>query len=166
MSPTPRSGGKSPARLEPHEKEALVRRLRHDAVRIAEHFGFRYRAVEAENARVKARYGSFDSDGIIKIRLTHARTGKPLKYSSMVDTLCHELAHVRYFNHGPRFRALYDKVLEWARREGIYQPAPRGARPVMAPSIPGLALVSSKRGRATKRKPPRRSKPEQLGLFG
>jgi hypothetical protein len=171
MSPTPKSGGKPPARLDPREKEALVRSLRHDAERIAEHFGFRYRALEAENARVKARYGSFDSDGVIKIRLTHARTGKPLRYSSMVDTLCHELAHVRYFHHGPRFRALYDKVLEWARGEGIYRPTPRGMRPVTVPTIPDLVVASTARGR--KKIPPKGAKkrrkrpgPEQLGLFG
>ena len=56
-------------------------------------------------------------------------TGRPLKYSSLVNTLCHELAHLRHFNHGLRFRAFYAELLEYARREGIYQPgraAPAG----------------------------------------
>ena len=51
-------------------------------------------------------------------------------------TLCHELAHLRYFNHGARFHGFYRKLLRWARDEGIYQPrlvTVRGHTPVPAP---------------------------------
>jgi hypothetical protein len=50
-----------------------------------------------------------------------------------VNTLCHELAHLRHFNHGPRFRAFYLQLLDWARAEGIYQPGPV-PRPMSPPS--------------------------------
>ncbi len=103
-------------------------RLQRDARRIAERFGLRYEAIEPESARVTRRYGSCHEDGKIKIRLSHARTGRPLKYSSMIDTLCHELAHLKHFNHGPRFRALFEEILEWARAQGIYRPSPRKER--------------------------------------
>jgi hypothetical protein len=53
-------------------------------------------------------------------------TGRALRYSSLVSTLCHELAHLRHFHHGPEFQDLYQRLLAWARREGIYRP--RGAR--------------------------------------
>ncbi len=71
---------------------------------------------------MKRRYGVCFSDGAIRIRLHHVTTGRPLKYSSLVNTLCHELAHLRHFNHGPRFKTLYLRILEYARAQGIYRP--------------------------------------------
>jgi predicted metal-dependent hydrolase len=101
-----------------------MERLNRDAERLADRFQLRYRAIEAERPNVKRRYGVCFSDGTIRIRLWHVVTRKPLKYSSLVNTLCHELAHLRHFNHGVRFKAFYLKILEHARREGIYQPGP------------------------------------------
>jgi hypothetical protein len=105
-------------------KKELLGRLEVDALRICVRFRLRYRVLEAERANVKRRYGVCFSDGTIRIRLRHASSGKPLKYSSLVNTLCHELAHLKHFNHGPGFQAFYAEVLEWARRESIYQPRP------------------------------------------
>ena len=109
------------------QSRELTARLNRDAERIAEHFGLRYLCVEAEHANVKRRYGVCYSDGTIRIRLRHATSGRPLKYSSLVNTLCHELAHLRHFDHGLSFRQFYRHVLEWARGERIYQP--RGMEP-------------------------------------
>jgi hypothetical protein len=70
-----------------------------------------------------------------------------------VNTLCHELAHLRHFNHGARFKAFYFELLDFARARGIYRPG----------SVPAPAPV---------RKPARRAAPAdpggplQLGLFG
>jgi predicted metal-dependent hydrolase len=100
----------------------LMQRLERDAERIAGRFRLRYRSIEAERANVKSRYGVCYDDGRIKIRLRHAVTGRPLKYSSLVNTLCHELAHLRHFNHGERFKAFYFQLLDYARSEGIYCP--------------------------------------------
>jgi hypothetical protein len=114
------------------ETRQLLARLTVDADRICVRFGLRYRSLEAERANVKRRYGICYSDGSIKIRLRHATSGVPLKYSSLVNTLCHELAHLRHFNHGEHFQRFYNVMLEWARAEGIYQP--RGSRPSEAPA--------------------------------
>jgi hypothetical protein len=97
-------------------------RLVADARAIASHFGLDYRVIEAERANVKSRYGICYDDGTIKIRLAHAVSGQPLKYSSLVSTLCHELAHLRHFDHGPQFRAFNLELLAWARGRGIYRP--------------------------------------------
>ena len=130
----------------------LMQQLQRDAERIARHFGLRYRSLRAERTGVNGHYGICYSDGSIRIRLRHASTGRPLKYSSLVNTLCHELAHLRHFDHGPRFKAFYFEVLDWAREQGIYRPGgPRtrtGARP--APARPK----------------PEPGGPRQLGLFG
>ena len=104
------------------KRRALIERLQSDADRICEHFGLRYSSLDPERANVKRRYGICYSDGTIKIRLRHARTGEPLKYSSLVNTLCHELAHLRHFDHSPRFQNFYLELLGWARREHLYRP--------------------------------------------
>jgi hypothetical protein len=168
-------------------KRELLKRLEQDARRICVRFRLRYRVLEAERANVKRRYGVCFSDGTIRIRLRHATTGKPLKYSSLVSTLCHELAHLRHFNHGPRFQTFYAEVLEWARREGIYRPGPppgqtrprlgvtspvpvalarEGASARGARSDPGVRTAPRKGGA----KPPKGTvgpiEPAQLELFG
>jgi predicted metal-dependent hydrolase len=131
----------------------LVGRLNRDAAQIAARFGLTYHSIEAEKPRVRRRYGVCYADGRIRIRLRHNATGEPLKYSSLVNTLCHELAHLRHFNHGPRFKAFYLRLLEYARCEGIYEPRLPARAPVQgAPRAP--------------RRPERASRPEQLTLFG
>jgi predicted metal-dependent hydrolase len=130
----------------------LIEQLNADAARLASRFGLHYASITAERANVTSRYGVCYSDGAIKIRLRHATTGKPLKYSSLVNTLCHELAHLRHFNHGPRFKAFYFEILDYAREVGIYRPRRPGRTrppPRHAPAAP----------------PPVR-RPEQLDLFG
>ncbi len=131
----------------------LVERLNRDAERIARHFGLGYGAIEAEGANVKRRYGICYADGTIRIRLRHAVSGQPLKYSSLVNTLCHELAHLRHFNHGARFKHFYLAVLEFARREGIYRPGPAASAAAHLPApvskAPAVPCVG----------------PVQLGLF-
>jgi len=150
-------------------KRELLERLRADGRRIALRFGLRYRAIEAERANVKRRYGVCFSDGEIRIRLVHVRTGRPLKYSSLVNTLCHELAHLRHFHHGERFKQFYLELLGFARAEGIYRPAPPGASAGLAAAgSPRRAAASAprpRRPRARRPAAPGPAGPEQLTLF-
>lgn len=126
----------------------LLGRLNRDAEAIAARFGLEYISIEAERSNVRRRYGVCYADGSIRIRLRHAATGRPLKYSSLINTLCHELAHLRHFNHGERFRRFYRRLLEHARAEGIYRP--RAPVPAQASAPPQTGA----------------SRPEQLSLFG
>ena len=114
----------------------LIELLNRDAEQIAAHFGLRYRSITAERVGVRSRYGVCYADGAIKIRLRHVTTGRPLKYSSLVNTLCHELAHLRHFNHGPRFKAFYFEILDYARARGIYRPGRTAIAPVRRPAPP------------------------------
>lgn len=132
----------------------LLARLNRDAERIAHRFELRYQAIEAERPQVKRRFGICYSDGRIFIRLRHVTTGRALRYSSLVNTLCHELAHLRHMNHGPRFKAFYFRILAWARSEGIYQP---GAVEVVEAAVP-----STQAGRRSSAPP---VPPAQLTLF-
>ncbi len=110
---------------ERRERQRVVAQLQRDSRRLAYAFRLPLRGLEAERANVSRRYGVCYSDGSVRIRLRHAKTGRLLKYSSLVDTLCHELAHLRYFNHGARFQVFYRSVLDHARKVGIYRPSPR-----------------------------------------
>jgi hypothetical protein len=156
--------------------EELIARLNRDGAALATRFGLRYRAIEAERPRVKRRYGVCYADGTIRIRLRHASTGKPLKYSSLVNTLCHELAHLKHFNHGLRFQRFYRRILEHARAARIYLPGPdlaqRFAPPHARSAPPAVAASMASRPRPpaapprTNLAPPRPpSGPLQLPLF-
>jgi len=102
--------------------------------------------LDADQPDALDRYGICFDDGRILVRLIHARTGRPLRYSALIDTVVHELAHLRYMDHGPRWEALYDRMLAWCRRERIYAPQVRSA-----PEITERVQT--------------RERPSQLGLF-
>jgi len=107
-----------------------MERLREWGTDLARRFRLRYRALNPEQEGVNDHYGVCYEDGVIRIRLRHAVTGRLLKESSLVDTLCHELAHLRYFDHSPRFWNYYRRILNEARRLGYYRPGRPGPVPV------------------------------------
>jgi len=118
-----------PAPRRSDEDGDVIEKLRSMARALADHFGLRYSMIEAEDEGVVAHYGICYADGRIRIRLRHATTGRLLKESSLVDTLCHELAHLRYFDHSLRFRRFHERVLAEARRRGWYRPGPAAKGP-------------------------------------
>jgi len=140
---------------------SLIARLNRDAEKIARRFDLRYRSIEAERANVKSRYGICYEDGVIKIRLRHAVTGRPLLYSSLVSTLCHELAHLRHFHHGVRFRAFNMELLEFAREQGIYRPGRRPSRAATAPRRERMQPEANRADSSQQGDP----RPVQLSLF-
>lgn len=144
----------------------ILARLRTDARRIAEPFGLRYASIEAERPQVRSYYGICDSDGRIRIRLFHAVTRRPLKYSSLVNTLCHELAHLRHMNHGKRFQALYEKLLVYARQEGIYRPGRDRLEPWEREANEPSAVVAARAAEAQQAVREPKPGPVQLTLFG
>jgi hypothetical protein len=125
------------------EQQIVLERLRHHARFLADAYGLPLRSVDAERANVKRRYGICYEDGSIRVRLRSLRSGELLKYSSLMDTLCHELAHLKYFDHSPRFWRFYRKVLGYAQRHGMYRPGsePERRRPeaplLQQPLLPG-----------------------------
>jgi predicted metal-dependent hydrolase len=144
-------------RAEREKQERVLHRLRRHAALLAARYELRPVAIDAERANVKRRYGICYADGTIRIRLRHARTGRLLKYSSLIDTLCHELAHLRHFDHGVRFQAFYRRLLAHARETGVYRPDPPRRRSPLAPEP---------RPRAPRRSPePIAVGPVQLELF-
>jgi hypothetical protein len=76
-----------------------------------------------------------------------------------VNTLCHELAHLRHFNHGPRFRDFYLQLLEYARVQRIYRPSRPPARVAATPAD------STSAPRDVPTAPAKPVAPTQLSLF-
>jgi hypothetical protein len=111
------------------EERETMRRLVAVAADLAPRFRLQYRTIEPERPGINEHYGICYDDGTIRIRLRHARTGRVLKESSLVDTLCHELAHLRHMDHGLAFRRLYARILDAARVVGHYRPGPAAAVP-------------------------------------
>ena len=136
-------------------RDRAIERLRRHAALLASAFDLPLHSIEPESERVRRRYGICYADGRIRIRLHQLRGTDVLKYSVMVDTLCHELAHLRYFDHGRRFWRFYRRILAYAARQGIYRPGPEAA---LAPT-PFRSLPA-----AIQRAAPR-SAPAQLDLF-
>lgn len=102
----------------------VLSKLRRDARRIARHFKLRYAKITTETPRT-TRCGSCDENHVIRIRLRVLRDRSVIRYHLLVDTLCHELAHLMHFSHGPEFKDFYQKILDWARQRKIYSPPRR-----------------------------------------
>jgi len=149
-------------RAEREEQNAVLEGLRRDARFLAERYRLALRSIDAESPRVKRRYGICYEDGSIRIRLRNVKTGELLKYSALIDTLCHELAHLKHFNHGRQFHELHRRILGYARRSGIYRPAPRPATRVWRGPPPLMPARSAPR-RVSPASPA--SGPLQLELF-
>ena len=123
--------------------EALVAQLRADAERIAAQFHLPAFELDADRPDARGRYGLCDSEGSIRVRLVNVRTGRGLKYSALIDTVVHELGHLRYMNHGPRWEALYRRMLQWARDQGIYEPRPVSPKPTSGPEVAPAGPVAT-----------------------
>jgi len=115
------------------EDHRTMEQLRRWGAELADRFGLRYASLEAEEAGIVEHYGVCYADGVIRVRLRHATTGRLLRQSSLVDTLCHELAHLRHFDHSARFKRLYLQILGEARQLGYYRPAASRSRPRQQP---------------------------------
>jgi Protein of unknown function DUF45 len=139
-------------------RQRAIDRLRRHAAQLASAFDLPLHSIEPESERVTRRYGICFADGRIRIRLHQLRSNDVLKYSVMVDTLCHELAHLRHFNHGRRFWQFYRRILAYAARQGIYRPGPEAP---LAPATPFRSLPASIQSAAPRPRPT----PAQLDLF-
>lgn len=136
------------------EDVAALRMLRDWAAVLCREFDLQLLGIFAEQEHITEWYGICYEDGEIRIRLRHAVTGRLLKESSLCDTLCHELAHLRYLDHRAGFRKLYKRILDRARELGYYRPGPAERGPVqlgLFDEICGAARAAGGRARSHKR---------------
>lgn len=138
------------------ERSALMDRLARDARAIARRFGLRnwiLRECSEEHRRkcpsrvdmsneagfgFKGKgtcwgctQGAEREDGlVVRVRLFNRRSGRPLAYANIVDTLAHEVGHVATWSdclneedpHTDEWQRAYQRILGWCRAEEIYDP--------------------------------------------
>lgn len=64
-------------------------------------------------------YGLCHRDGRIAIRIRWAN-GRPLHAYAIIDTMAHELAHLRYLTHSPRWFQLHSRIFISMSQFGLY----------------------------------------------
>lgn len=56
--------------------------------------------------------GCCDRDGTVHLKLTRPRRC-PYSWQTLVDTLMHELAHTKYWDHGRQWSRLFKELIGW-----------------------------------------------------
>jgi len=94
-------------------KEGLLVALSVTAAKLSSEFGFWAKSIgelKEEDLAKDKDMGYCYPDGTLEIRLLV--DGCYIDHLEVLDTLCHEMAHLKYFNHGRKFRKLYKKLLK------------------------------------------------------
>jgi hypothetical protein len=122
---------KKPNRRNPLIDEETVRttleQIARDVEPICKQFKLRYGKLGPSSD--KSLYGfNRESGKVIRIRLYDLRTGKLRKHSALIATMLHELCHCRYLTHCPSYYKLLNKVTEYAKQIGVYQPDRKDGR--------------------------------------
>ena len=103
--------------LDPRDKNLwrLCRRiLRYNA----EVFGLKLRRVQVLSDQ-KDFFGDCSTDGCLRVQLR--RLGTPLLAYQLIDTLAHELAHLKHHNHKWGWFKLHTEILWSMQAEGTYK---------------------------------------------
>jgi hypothetical protein len=102
----------------------VFKRIRRLARRMSQAFKVPYTAIRAEPQGSKY-FGTCYEGGVIHIRIRNLSNGNLLQWSTIVDTLCHELAHAACFKqkdyaHSEEFARLHRAMLVWYSRQPTY----------------------------------------------
>lgn len=80
---------------------------------LADDFKVKYNSV-TELPNTEEHLGQCDLNKNIAIRLKQYKRNKELKPMTVMDTLCHEMAHILFFEHGKKHRAVVRLMLKRA----------------------------------------------------
>lgn len=108
-----------PKNLHPDDKAlwALVKKI---ARRHAVLHGLELKKVKPMHRRyAKKFYGYCTDRGVVAIGLRSERKKRYCAYR-ILETLAHELAHLRHWDHSQKWFALYGKILDSIGRDGIF----------------------------------------------
>ena len=103
------------------EVAGMLATIERDIKPILREFGLSYQTMKESVA--EGSLGFNRGGRTIALNIRQKRDPMKLrKYSAIMSTMIHELAHLRHMNHGPGFKAFEAELKAWARSRNIYQP--------------------------------------------
>ena len=101
---------------------ATLKKIQRDVKPILSEFNLSYRGLKESTAEGSLGFNRGGGQ-VIALNVRQKRFPMKLrKYSAVMATMIHELAHVRHMNHGPKFKMFEAELMVWARKKGIYKP--------------------------------------------
>lgn len=103
----------------------ILKRIDNDVKPILQHFKIKYTHIFETLAESYGGFNkrTFGSDCIGLNCRQQADNLKIKKYSAIMHTMLHELAHCRYRNHQREFYEFMNELVDFARKKGIYNPS-------------------------------------------
>jgi hypothetical protein len=103
------------------EVAAILGKLKRDVQPILKAFALRFQTIKESVAEGSLGFNRGRHTIALNVR-GKANPMKLRKYSAIMRTMIHELAHLRHMNHGRQFQDFDAELLLWARENGIYRP--------------------------------------------
>lgn len=85
-------------------------------------FDLKYRSIEIfadDDPDRKNTAGMCTPDGEIYLTVRQGIRGRFETIEELIDTVTHELAHLRFFDHGPKFKRFHSKMKRWFKETHI-----------------------------------------------
>lgn len=102
------------------QAEEVLRKAEQDLQPLVKHFGLTYRDIKLSHD--KSIYGRLTDSGRILVN-PFKKDGTLRKYSVVIETIIHELAHTKFAGHAKgTYGRVYKKFVTWAKERGIYRP--------------------------------------------
>ncbi len=104
--------------MNPYIDEVFLHGLRRIARLVCKQFDLEPKSIklfEYDDPEAKRSWGLCYPDGSIKISL-RGRRKRICKIETMVDTLLHELAHLKHRNHSKAFHKYYRRLVYWTHK--------------------------------------------------
>lgn len=97
----------------------LWKRVHEIADKVSKHFGLKYNTIIPETRKLTRCYGECKptpKGTNIYIRVHQLKNPRrPLATSTILGTLAHELAHLKYWDHGSAHREFTREILEYIK---------------------------------------------------
>lgn len=90
-------------------KKALVKKFNIPSIQS-------FKKLAGNDKCAKNSYGYCSADRHIRIGLRNPHTNKPVKWETVINTVCHELAHLTYHHHKRSWYRLYRKYFNYVMR--------------------------------------------------